>query len=222
MKHFTAALVTIGLLIGCLFGANATAAPKKLKLNHTSCTIKTGKTKTLKVISKKNSSKITWKSSNKKIATVSKKGLIKAKKPGKVTITAKLGKLKATCKVTVSSAEGKTPDPSPTPSPSQTPYPTPPNVPRENGAGWYTGKVISIESSANPDYIAFLHISEDGSDQVQAHVALTGSVSYTKNGNASALSEIQPGDWINFNSTIAAASFPSTIYGCSTIIILGQ
>ena len=45
--------------------------------------------------------KIKWKSSNKKIATVSKKGLVKAKKAGKVTITAKQGKKKAKCTIVV-------------------------------------------------------------------------------------------------------------------------
>lgn len=45
--------------------------------------------------------KIKWSSSNKKIATVSAKGLVTAKKKGKATITAKAGKKKYTCTVTV-------------------------------------------------------------------------------------------------------------------------
>lgn len=45
--------------------------------------------------------KVKFKSSNKKIATVTNKGVIKAKKPGKVTITVTCGKKKATCKITV-------------------------------------------------------------------------------------------------------------------------
>lgn len=36
-----------------------------------------------------------------KVATVSKKGKVKAKKPGKTTITAKVGKKKYKCKVIV-------------------------------------------------------------------------------------------------------------------------
>lgn len=44
---------------------------------------------------------ITWSSSNEKIATVSKDGIIKAIKVGTATITAACGEVKATCEVTV-------------------------------------------------------------------------------------------------------------------------
>lgn len=51
------------------------------------------------------SGKITYTSSNKKVATVDKKtGKVKAKKTGTVKITAKQGKKKATCKITVKKA----------------------------------------------------------------------------------------------------------------------
>lgn len=52
--------------------------------------------------------KITWSSSNKKVATVSKSGKVTAKRAGKATITAKTsnGK-KATCKITVKKATKK-------------------------------------------------------------------------------------------------------------------
>jgi ribosomal protein S8 len=45
--------------------------------------------------------KVKWKSSNKKIATVNKKGKITAKKKGKVKIIAKYKKTKRVCKVTI-------------------------------------------------------------------------------------------------------------------------
>ena len=45
--------------------------------------------------------KVTYKSSNKKIATVSKSGVIKGKKKGRVTITIKSGKVTKKCKVKV-------------------------------------------------------------------------------------------------------------------------
>lgn len=45
--------------------------------------------------------KITYKSSNKKVATVSAKGVIAAKKKGTATITVKSGKKSVKCKVTV-------------------------------------------------------------------------------------------------------------------------
>lgn len=45
--------------------------------------------------------KVTYKSSNTKIAAVSSKGVIKAKKAGKVTITVKSNGITNKCKVTV-------------------------------------------------------------------------------------------------------------------------
>ncbi len=47
-----------------------------------------------------------WKSSNKKVATVSSKGLVKAKKSGTAKITASYGGQKFTCKVTVRKKSG--------------------------------------------------------------------------------------------------------------------
>lgn len=72
-----------------------------VKLNKKTATVYAGKTLQLKVKNTKKSVK--WSTSNKKIATVSKKGLVTAKKDGKATITAKIGKNKYTCKVTVKS-----------------------------------------------------------------------------------------------------------------------
>ena len=75
-----------------------------VKLNKTKLTLKKGKTYQLKTTLKplKSTDQISYQSSNKKIATVSSKGKVKALKKGKVTITAKTsnGK-KAKCVVTV-------------------------------------------------------------------------------------------------------------------------
>lgn len=79
-------------------------APKKITLNAKSKSIKAGKTFKIKVKLPKNTAsyKITYKSSNKKVAAVSDKGVVSAKKKGKATITVKTfnGK-KATLKITV-------------------------------------------------------------------------------------------------------------------------
>jgi uncharacterized protein YjdB len=66
-------------------------------------TLKKGAKYKLKVVRKPSAStqKITYVSSNKKIATVSEKGVVKAKKKGRVTITAKSGSKKATCKIII-------------------------------------------------------------------------------------------------------------------------
>lgn len=73
---------------------------KNPKLNKTKKTLKPGSKFTLKVIGK--AGRTTFKSSNKRIASVNSKGKITAKKKGKITITVKTnGKVKLKCKVTV-------------------------------------------------------------------------------------------------------------------------
>lgn len=76
---------------------------KKIKLNRRKLTLKKGKTFKLKVtLTPKNSQdKIIYKTSNKKVAKVSKSGKIKAIKKGKTNITVISGKKKIVCKVTV-------------------------------------------------------------------------------------------------------------------------
>ena len=69
------------------------------KLNKKSITLNVGKTYTLKTAGIKG--KITWSSNKKSIATVSSKGVVKAVKKGTAVVTAKYGKKKLTCKVTV-------------------------------------------------------------------------------------------------------------------------
>lgn len=81
------------------FGVNAEAAAR---LNKKSISLAVGQTFKLKV--KGTKKKIKWSSSNKKIASVSKKGVVKAKKKGKCVITAKVGSKKYKCKVTVKAA----------------------------------------------------------------------------------------------------------------------
>ena len=74
----------------------------KIGLNKSKVTLKVGKTFRLKATVDEGSvDKITYKSSNKKIATVSSTGKIKAKKAGKVTITVKSGNVTKKCKITI-------------------------------------------------------------------------------------------------------------------------
>ena len=136
-----------------LTGVNAKTVTK---LSSKKIVLQVGKTKKLKVKNKPVGVKVTWKSSKKKVATVSKKGKVKAKKAGKTTITAKVGKKKYKCrvivrnktnnvsqnvtkpandnqnvtnKVTVTKAEGTTVRPTTTTKPEETTVrPTEPNV----------------------------------------------------------------------------------------------
>lgn len=76
---------------------------KKLTLTKKSLKLKKGKTAQIKVkkMTAGTTSKLTYKSNKKKVATVDKYGVVKAKKKGKATITVKCGKKKATIEVRV-------------------------------------------------------------------------------------------------------------------------
>lgn len=90
------------IMIGCVFNVNNVQAASKIKLNKTKVSIYIGKSLTLKVTGTKN--KITWKSDDKKIATVTKNGKVTGKKKGTTTIYAYVKDKSSTvlkCKVTV-------------------------------------------------------------------------------------------------------------------------
>lgn len=74
-------------------------AKSTVRLNKKSTTIQVGKTVRLKVNGTKK--KVSWSSSNKKVATVTNKGKVKGIKAGKAIITAKVEKKKLSCKVVV-------------------------------------------------------------------------------------------------------------------------
>ena len=75
----------------------------KLSGVPSSKTVKKGKTFTIKasVAPKNSDEKVTYKTSNKKIATVTSKGVVKGIKKGTATVTVQSGSKKQTCKVTV-------------------------------------------------------------------------------------------------------------------------
>ncbi len=88
-------------------GAQAKPKAMKLTLNVSSMTMKKGDRINLRVTQvtpASASKKVTWKSSNKKIVSVSKSGQIRAKAKGKATITARAkgGKAVAKCRLKVS------------------------------------------------------------------------------------------------------------------------
>ncbi|MCM1158506.1 MAG: Ig-like domain-containing protein [Bacteroidales bacterium] len=99
-KHFKqiailllAAILVVGMgtvLSGSIRQVYA-AGSKKMKLNHSSVTMQAGTERTLKITKNKPSGTVKWNSSNKKVASVSKKGVVTAKKKGTAVITAKKG-----------------------------------------------------------------------------------------------------------------------------------
>lgn len=98
-------IVMILALAITLMPVNANAA---VKLNVTEKTIGVGESVVLKV--EGTTKKITWKSSNKKVATVTKQGKVTGKKVGKASISAKIGKKTIKCRITVQSGEAIRPE----------------------------------------------------------------------------------------------------------------
>lgn len=116
MKKVLVTIMTLALIAAslCIMPANAENnlnnkitgirinAPKskaKIRINKKKATMYVGKKLKLKIKGIK-AKKVKWSSSNKKVATV-KKGIVKAKKKGRVIITAKVKGKKYKCKISV-------------------------------------------------------------------------------------------------------------------------
>lgn len=128
-------ILTIAMaMVLCLSLVFSTGAATKIKLNRKKATLVVGQTVKLKVVGKKIKKK-KFKSTNKKIATVSKKGKVIAKKPGtcKIKVTIKLNNKKTkklTCKVTVTkNVSPKTPEQTKKPAETTKPVETTRQVP---------------------------------------------------------------------------------------------
>ena len=116
VKNFPVALVAAGIVILVILGIIARSfvlAKAEIKISPESVTLQEGKTKKLKLkgVSAKNKGKITWKSSDKAVVSVSKNGKAKAKKEGRADIIARYKGKNYMCKVsvTVSLAANATP-----------------------------------------------------------------------------------------------------------------
>lgn len=102
-------VVASSVPVQSIVGTNEVVQAANVKLSKSSLKLYVGKSATLKVSGTK--SKAKWSSSNKRVATVTSKGKVTAKKAGNVTISAKVGKKTLKCKVAVkesSSLKGKT------------------------------------------------------------------------------------------------------------------
>ncbi|MCR5430277.1 MAG: Ig-like domain-containing protein [Eubacterium sp.] len=97
LKRICACLLALTLVFTSVNFSDVEAA--KVRLNKTKTFVRIGKPIKLKV--KNTKKKIKWKTTNKKIATVSKKGVVKGKKYGKCYIVAKVGKKKLKCRCIV-------------------------------------------------------------------------------------------------------------------------
>jgi len=100
MKKAAILLLSLLVAVGAfIFSFEVPAQAASIKLSKKSVTLEVGETKKIKV--KGTKEKVTWKSSDKTVAKVSKKGKITAKGEGTCEITAKVGSKTLTCKVTV-------------------------------------------------------------------------------------------------------------------------
>lgn len=125
-------VLTLSLLVSGSFLENAMSvkAKAKIALNKKKITLTVGKKTKLKL--KNYKKKVKWSTSRSKVAAVNKAGVVTAKKKGTAKITAKAGKRKYTCKVTVKGKNisintntqnpGQTSTPAPNPSTSLPPF----------------------------------------------------------------------------------------------------
>lgn len=98
MRKTCSVLLVLGLFAGLCYPVGSSQAAT-IKLNKTKYTMYPGNSYTLKI--KGTTKKAKWSSGKKSVATVSSKGKVTAIKPGKAKITAKIGKKKLRCTITV-------------------------------------------------------------------------------------------------------------------------
>ena len=106
MKKLLAFVLAFAMIITIYQPSAAYAGTQKTRLNAKTMTLQVGQKKTLKVKNAGKKAKLKWSSNKKSIATVSKKGVVKAVKAGNAVVTCKVttknGKTtKLTCKVAV-------------------------------------------------------------------------------------------------------------------------
>lgn len=126
-------------------------------LSKKSIKLKEGKTANIKLINA--GKKLNWKSSDKKVATVTKTGKITAKSAGKAVISVKYKGKTYKCKVTVKAVKSAEPTPEPQVTPTVTPTPAPTTTPesgKEKGYGaTYSDKVKKTSLEHEKTYDVF-------------------------------------------------------------------
>lgn len=82
-------VLALSMTIGGIAAPTSEAKAKKASLKTKTLTVQAGKKKTIKIKNKVKSCKYTFKSNKKKVATVSKTGVVKGLKAGSANITVK-------------------------------------------------------------------------------------------------------------------------------------
>ena len=99
IKKIACLYLVAGLLISGILGMGVSAQKKKTVISSKKLILSVGQKKKLKV--KKKNQTVKWSSGNKKVATVTAKGVVKGLRKGTATITVKSGSKKMICKVTI-------------------------------------------------------------------------------------------------------------------------
>lgn len=158
----------------------------KTKVTKKTYAMKAGTTKTVKATASKKISSVKYTSSNTKVASVSRKGVVKAKKTGtaKITVTVKTkqGSKSVWMKVKVNAAKPAQ-NPNPKPIPDQTPTPAPEPEPTPDPAPEPTpdeGKVLIVyfTRSGNTEKIADLIREKTGGEEIRLETVKTYSEDY--------------------------------------------
>ncbi|MCH5265899.1 MAG: Ig-like domain-containing protein [Lachnospiraceae bacterium] len=110
-KRITAGFLMLALTVS--LGQNIEGRAASLSINKKKLTLTNGSSYTLKIKGISGKKTIVWKSSKKKVATVSPKGKVTARKKGTATITAKIKAKKFRCKVTVTAKQQTSVTPAP-------------------------------------------------------------------------------------------------------------
>lgn len=101
IKGMNAGVATVSVTVGGKTVTCKVTVRPTITLNKTRYTLEVGKKLMLKATVKGTTDKVTWKSSNTSVATVSSSGIVTAKKAGTATITATAGGVSAKCVITV-------------------------------------------------------------------------------------------------------------------------
>ncbi len=100
-RAIASALSVLLVFTGNMTQECSVEAAKKPAISKKELKLQVGASKKLKIKNLKKKQKVTWKTNKKYVAIVNKKGKVTAKGEGTAVITAKVGKKKFTCKVTV-------------------------------------------------------------------------------------------------------------------------
>lgn len=208
IKLVLSMLLVAALCLALLPYTEASAASKP-KLNKTKLTLKQGEKKKLKV-KKSGGKKIKWNSKKKRIATVSKKGLVTAKKVGKTTITAKVGKKTLRCKVTV------VPRYTGTASPTRVPASTTPQVSKQTPAPTQPSTPAPTHTTTQPPTPAPTHTTTQSPTPAPTHTA-TQSPTPAPTHTATQSPTPAPTHTATQSPTPAPTTSPDELYDADTV-----